>query len=120
LQRTDLSAEQLGVLKIFERTLLCYVTEDVRAKDLKARGRCLVMGAHAAVTQHSRGTPNDHLRRAPGLMPCSCPPPALPSPRCLQEKLNQMEAELAAHRNTMNLGYEDAGGAFKKASSVSL
>lgn len=43
-------------------------------------------------------------------------------PVCLpcQEKLNQLEAELAAHRNTMNLGYTDTTGDFKKASSVSL
>ena len=39
----------------------------------------------------------------------------------MQERLNQLEAELAQSRNKMNLGYTDqSSGEFKRASSVQL
>eukprot|EP00195_Chlamydomonas_chlamydogama_P009741 CAMPEP_0202900574 /NCGR_PEP_ID=MMETSP1392-20130828/11915_1 /ASSEMBLY_ACC=CAM_ASM_000868 /TAXON_ID=225041 /ORGANISM="Chlamydomonas chlamydogama, Strain SAG 11-48b" /LENGTH=623 /DNA_ID=CAMNT_0049586991 /DNA_START=175 /DNA_END=2046 /DNA_ORIENTATION=- len=73
LQEPGLSAEQVKVLRIMERTFQCYIMEDGQAKELK-------------------------------------------------ERLNTLEAELAAARNEMALGYKDpkAGGEFKKASSVQL
>ncbi len=43
------------------------------------------------------------------------------APVSLQEKLNQLEAELGEHRGSMKLGWTDsATGEFNKASSVQL
>lgn len=87
------------VLGIMEKTFSCYITEDPAAANLKVDTEY-----HAAVDDD-----------------CSIAPPDARTLMVPQEKLNTLEASLAAARNTMALGYVDPdSGKFVKASSVQL
>lgn len=110
-QDANLTPEQLKVLKIFERTFLCYIIEDPAAQ-VRA---CVVRGA-ATIPHHDIWL---YTVWCPSKVCPSLPPstrrieqqmlshrwPSLV--QALRERLNTLESELSESRNLLALGYKD-------------